>query len=70
MVKRRRIIRRVRHIIRRIAAGRVPLHKKLKIPAPQIIHPKPLSDLPQMTADEYHPAKKITSHRDNGWRNT
>jgi hypothetical protein len=71
MVKRRRIIKRIRHVIRRIAAGRAPLRKKKKTPAPLIMPPaRPLSDLPQMTADEYHPRKKITSDHDSGWRKT
>jgi len=43
---------------------------KINVPAPPVIHTKPLSDLPQMTADEYHPLKKIKVDRDNGWRKT
>ena len=70
MIKRRRIIRRVRHIIHRIGAGKAPLRMKINVPAPPVIHTKPLSDLPQMTADEYHPLKKIKVDRDNGWRKT
>jgi hypothetical protein len=72
MVK-KHIIRRVRHVFRRLASGRTPIRKILRAPAKQTEtkHVKRPSDLPENPITGIpHPHYQDKSPKDGGWRNT
>jgi hypothetical protein len=72
MIKKKRIIRRVRHIVRRISAGKPLTKRTIRPSAPRVVnkHVETLEDKLMNPLEEFHPFKNNNGPSDSGWRNT